>query len=68
LLVGLAFGRGGVYPLVTAEDSIHVGAEIGVVLLLLVLGPISAARCFDSMDTLLLPRRRRHGWVGLAPG
>lgn len=38
LLAGLAFGEGGIYPLVTAEDFIHVGAEIGVVLLLLVLG------------------------------
>jgi CPA2 family monovalent cation:H+ antiporter-2 len=38
LLVGLALGRGGVYPLVTAEGFIEVGAEIGVVLLLLMLG------------------------------
>ena len=38
LLVGLALGRGGFYPLVTAEGFIEVGAEIGVVLLLLMLG------------------------------
>lgn len=38
LLVGLALGRGGLYPLVTAEGFIEVGAEIGVVLLLLMLG------------------------------
>jgi CPA2 family monovalent cation:H+ antiporter-2 len=38
LLTGLAFGRGGLLPLVTAEEFIEVGAEIGVVLLLLLLG------------------------------
>ncbi len=38
LLVGLALGRGGLHPLVTAEQFIEVGAEIGVVLLLLMLG------------------------------
>ncbi len=38
LLVGLVLGDGGVYPLVTAEGFIEVGAEIGVVLLLLFLG------------------------------
>ena len=38
LLAGLAFGRGGILPLVTAEGFIEVGAEIGVVLLLLLLG------------------------------
>ena len=38
LLAGLAFGRGGVLPLVTSEQFIEVGASIGVVLLLLFLG------------------------------
>jgi CPA2 family monovalent cation:H+ antiporter-2 len=38
LLAGLAFGRGGILPLVTAEGFIEIGAEIGVVLLLLLLG------------------------------
>ena len=38
LLGGLAFGRGGVLPLVTSEEFIEVGASIGVVLLLLILG------------------------------
>ncbi len=38
LLVGLALGEGGLYPLVTAEGFIEAGAEIGVVLLLLLLG------------------------------
>ena len=38
LLAGLSFGRGGVFPLVTAEGFIELGAEIGVILLLLLLG------------------------------
>ncbi|MET8144021.1 cation:proton antiporter [Sphaerisporangium sp. NPDC005288] len=38
LLAGLAFGQGGILPLATSEDFIAVGAEIGVVLLLLTLG------------------------------
>ncbi len=38
LLGGLAFGRGGILPLVTSEEFIEVGASIGVVLLLLILG------------------------------
>lgn len=38
LLAGLAFGEGGLLPLVTAERFIETGAEIGVVLLLLMLG------------------------------
>jgi CPA2 family monovalent cation:H+ antiporter-2 len=38
LLGGLAFGRGGILPLVTSEEFIEAGAAIGVVLLLLILG------------------------------
>lgn len=38
LLIGLALGRGGIHPLVTAEAFISVGAQIGVVLLLLMMG------------------------------
>ncbi|MEU9889810.1 cation:proton antiporter [Sphaerisporangium sp. NPDC051011] len=38
LLAGLAFGQGGILPLATSEDFIAVGAELGVVLLLLTLG------------------------------
>ncbi|SDH79757.1 monovalent cation:H+ antiporter-2, CPA2 family [Sinosporangium album] len=38
LIAGLAFGTGGFYPLATSEDFIKVGAEIGVILLLLTLG------------------------------
>jgi CPA2 family monovalent cation:H+ antiporter-2 len=38
LLIGLAFGEGGLYPLFTAESFIEPAAEIGVILLLLMLG------------------------------
>ena len=38
LSAGLAFGRGGIVPLVTAEDFVQVGAEIGLILLLFMLG------------------------------
>ncbi len=38
LLGGLAFGHGGLFPLGASEEFIEVGAEIGVVLLLLTLG------------------------------
>jgi CPA2 family monovalent cation:H+ antiporter-2 len=38
LLGGLSFGEGGLLPLNFSEDFIHVGAEIGVLLLLFMLG------------------------------
>ena len=38
LLAGLAFGHGGLLPLRASEEFIATGAEIGVVLLLLMLG------------------------------
>ncbi|MEX2275296.1 MAG: cation:proton antiporter [Actinomycetota bacterium] len=38
LLAGLAFGRGGILPVVTAADFIELGAEIGLILLLFMLG------------------------------
>lgn len=38
LLGGLAFGDGGLFPLVTSEEFIDTGAEFGVILLLVMLG------------------------------
>ncbi|MFI5495357.1 cation:proton antiporter [Actinoplanes sp. NPDC051859] len=38
LLAGLAFGHGGLLPLAASEEFIEVGAEIGVILLLVMLG------------------------------
>ncbi|HEX6230620.1 MAG TPA: cation:proton antiporter [Actinomycetota bacterium] len=50
LLAGLAFGRGGVVPLVTAEEFIEAGAEIGLILLLFSLGlEYSAQELVGSM-------------------
>jgi K+:H+ antiporter subunit KhtU len=44
LLAGLAFGKGGVLPLVTTSEFIEVGAEIGLILLLFSLGLEYSAR------------------------
>src|SRR5215212_4548152 len=38
LLAGLAFGNGGLVPLDFSQDFVEVGAEIGVLLLLFMLG------------------------------
>src|SRR4051794_6859013 len=38
LLAGLAFGNGGLLPLNLSQGFVHLGAEIGVVLLLFMLG------------------------------
>ena len=38
LIAGLAFGNGGLAPLKVSQEFIHVGAEIGVLLLLFMLG------------------------------
>src|ERR1044072_2634468 len=38
LLAGLAFGNGGLLPLQLSEDFVHVGAEIGGILLFFMLG------------------------------
>ncbi|MGH2659030.1 MAG: cation:proton antiporter [Actinomycetota bacterium] len=44
LLAGLAFGQGGLIPLVTADEFIEAGAEIGLILLLFSLGLEYSAR------------------------
>ena len=38
MLAGLAFGNGGILPLQFSEEFVHIGAEIGVILLLFMLG------------------------------
>ena len=38
LLAGLAFGNGGLLPLRFSQDIVHVGGEVGVLLLLFMLG------------------------------
>ena len=63
LLAGLAFGQGGLVPLSASEEFIEVGAEIGVILLLVMLGleysaselvaNLRASAPAGLMDTLL---------------
>ena len=38
LIAGLAFGEGGILPLVTTQGFVEIGAEIGLILVLFVLG------------------------------
>lgn len=62
LVAGLFFGHGGLLPIEQAEPFVEVGAEIGVLLLLLLLGlEFTAAELVDS-----LKRHRSSGFVDLA--
>jgi monovalent cation:H+ antiporter-2, CPA2 family len=55
LLAGLAFGQGGVIPLVTADEFIEAGAEIGLILLLFSLGlEYSASELLNSVRSTAL--------------
>ncbi|MBW1604661.1 cation:proton antiporter [Streptomyces sp. JJ66] len=52
LLCGLAFGHGGLLPLAASEGFFEVGAEIGVILLLLMLGlEYSASELVTNLRT-----------------
>ena len=52
LTAGLAFGKGGIVPLVTAEEFVQVGAEIGLILLLFMLGlEYTAAELVSTLRT-----------------
>lgn len=52
LLGGLAFGQGGLFPLSSTEAFIEVGSEIGVLLLLLLLGlEYTASELVTSLRT-----------------
>jgi CPA2 family monovalent cation:H+ antiporter-2 len=44
LLAGLVLGQGGLIPIITSEDFIEFGAELGVIFLLLMLGLEYSAR------------------------
>jgi CPA2 family monovalent cation:H+ antiporter-2 len=58
LIAGLAFGEGGLVPLITAKEIIEFGAELGVILLLFMLGLEYSAR-------ELTQELRRHAPAGL---
>src|SRR5699024_7521143 len=68
LLAGLVFGVGGVLPLATSEGFVSVGADVGIILLLLLLG------LEYSADELLANLRTQSGpgvvdfLVNAAPG
>ncbi|HXF73137.1 MAG TPA: cation:proton antiporter [Actinomycetota bacterium] len=50
LLAGLAFGEGGILPLVTTEAFVEAGAELGLILLLFLLGlEYSAAELVSAL-------------------
>lgn len=54
LLAGLAFGNGGFFPLNFSEDFIHLGSEIGIVLMLFMLGlEYTGEQLADSLKTSL---------------
>jgi len=50
LVAGLAFGKGGIFPVVTTHDFIQLGSEIGLVLMLFMLGlEYSAAELITTL-------------------
>ncbi|MFF0228636.1 cation:proton antiporter, partial [Streptomyces sp. NPDC004629] len=52
LLAGLAFGHGGILPLTASEEFVATGAEIGVILLLVMLGlEYSASELVTTLQT-----------------
>ncbi|MGH3679543.1 MAG: cation:proton antiporter [Natronosporangium sp.] len=58
LLVGLAFGSGGLLPLSDSEEFFEIGAQIGVILLLVMLG-------LEYTAPELVGNLRRHAPAGL---
>ena len=61
LLAGLAFGHGGLVPLSASEEFIEVGAEIGVILLLVMLGlEYSASELVGNLRASAPGRPARH--------
>jgi CPA2 family monovalent cation:H+ antiporter-2 len=61
LLAGLTFGVGGVLPLAASDEFFEVGAEIGVLLLLVMLG-------LEYTASELAGNLRRHAPAGLVDG
>jgi CPA2 family monovalent cation:H+ antiporter-2 len=52
LVAGLAFGKGGIFPVVTTHDFIQLGSEIGLVLMLFMLGlEYSASELITTLKT-----------------
>ncbi|MFG1924141.1 cation:proton antiporter [Cryptosporangium sp. NPDC048952] len=68
LLAGLAFGHGGLVPLSSSEEFIEVGAEIGVVLLLVTLGLEYTASELVSNVRAAAPAGLVDGLLNAIPG
>jgi CPA2 family monovalent cation:H+ antiporter-2 len=68
LLAGLAFGHGGLIPLSASEEFIEVGAEIGVVLLLVTLGLEYTASELVSNVRAAAPAGLVDGLLNAVPG
>ena len=68
LLAGLAFGHGGLIPLSASEEFIQVGAEIGVILLLVMLGLEYSARELVSNLRSTAPAGLVDGLLNALPG
>jgi CPA2 family monovalent cation:H+ antiporter-2 len=68
LLAGLAFGEGGLLPLVTTGEFIEIGAEIGLILLLLSLGLEYSARELVSTLKAQAPAGMLDAALNFTPG
>lgn len=56
LLLGLAFGEGGIIPLDASAEFLQTGSEIGIILLLALLGlEYTAAELFGSLKSARVP-------------
>src|SRR5437870_9632145 len=60
LLAGLAFGNGGLAPLKLSENFVRMGAEIGVLLLLFMLGLEYSG---DELRRVCEPGSRQVSWT-----
>src|SRR2546426_10217078 len=68
LLAGLAFGNGGLAPLNLSANFIHIGAEIGVLLLLFMLGVEYTGNQLKESLRIGLSAGRPGFWLNFPPG
>ncbi|NNF64893.1 MAG: cation:proton antiporter [Acidimicrobiia bacterium] len=68
LIAGLAFGEGGIAPIVTSEEFIEIGAELGVIFLLLLLGLEYSARELITSMRSIAPAGSLDLVLNFAPG
>lgn len=67
LLAGLAFGNGGLAPLNLSKGFIQLGAEVGVLLLLFMLGLEYSGEQLKESLSRGLPAGRDSLWTGAQP-